>query len=330
MNGGKSSSYYVYDTIIGGIFAVPVYINTNEKASGGGRIEPALNAPAGLAWKGHVVQTVFDLFIEESASFTPDWAAAITDVPAATIRRIAIEFGQARPAMVDPGWMMSGEYHHRSEKAWHNIQHGIDNSKEPPVERSGMGFAHGLLDIFGNLAAWEHGKPAFSFAWAMEQKKAGKPSAFLPAMADVGLYEAVRGELTFNGQLTGKAMSAAEAEATIRTKGVLLLKSAAEVVEEMNLPRKLPVPTMSGRLELFSPILESFTQKRERSRSSTRCLATCRAWSQTRGTRIRSRRTNFTSPTARCRWCRTHRPTTTTRCSPQSPNPRRGSSWGCG
>jgi len=427
MSGGKPSSYYVLDSISGGVRAVPGYINTNEKAAGGGRIQPALNAPAGLTWKGHAVKTVFDMFIEESEPFTPEWAAAITDVPAETIRRIAIEFGQARPAMVDPGWMgaryhhligqrrlqaiiqtlvggidkpggwmMSGEYHHRSEKAWHNMQHGIDSSHEPPVERPGMGFAHALLDIFANPKAWEHGKPALSFAWAMEQQKQGKPSAFLPAMADTGLLEAVKGELTFNGEpyrmkalimnaanpmrhyfpakrweeiltndnldlvvaidvlpsdttlyadvilpnhtylernepllyplgpetgigyttrlraieplydtrdttdildpqllrnevaaaqrakkplneaflktayvaigkfsgkLTGKEMTGAQVEATIRDKGLLLLKNADEVVKEMNLPRKLPVPTMSGRLELFSPILESFAQQ---------------------------------------------------------------------
>lgn len=450
MKDGKPSNYYVYDAISNGIRAVPAYTNSNEKSTSGSLVQPALNAPQGLTWKGRKVSTVFDTFIEESAPFTPEWAAEVTDVPASTIRRIAIEFGQARPAMVDPGWMgaryhhligqrrlqaiiqtlvggidkpggwmMSGEYHHRSEKAWHHIQQGISDSNEPPVERPGMGFAYGLLDIFANPKAWEHGKPAFSFAWATEQQKQGKPSAFLPAMADTGLLEAVKGELQYNGEpyhikalimnaanpirhyfpasrweeiltsdnldlvvaidvlpsdttlyadvilpnhtylernepllyplgpetgmgyttrlraidplydtrdtadilceitrrmgkldhyldgiaeyagldaemlkneahsahaagkplneaflktayvamgkfsgkVTGKEMSGADVESTIRKEGVLLLKNANEVVEEMNLPRKIPVPTMSGRLELFSPILESFTEK---------------------------------------------------------------------
>ncbi|MBN1929814.1 MAG: molybdopterin-dependent oxidoreductase [Chlorobiaceae bacterium] len=449
MSGGKPSNYYVYDAVSNSIRAVPAYTNSNEKASGGGRIQPALNAPVGLTWKGRAVTTVFDLFIEESEPFTPEWAAKITDIPAETIRRIAVEFGQARPALVDPGWMgaryhhligqrrlqaiiqtlvggidtpggwlMNGEYHHRSEKAWHNMQHGGEHHG-PPVERPGMGFAYGLIDIFANPKAWEHGKPGLSFAWAMEQQKAGKPSAFLPAMADTGLLEAVKGEMTYNGEpyrmkalimnaanpirhyfpakrweellshdnldlvvaidvlpsdstlyadvilpnhtylernepllyplgpetgigfttrlraidplydtrdttdmlceiarrmgklepyldgiaeyagldaamlkseiaaaqqkkqplneaflktayvamgkfsgkLTGKEMTGAQVEAVIRDKGLLMLKDAHEVVEEMNLPRKLPVPTMSGRLELFSPILESFTQQ---------------------------------------------------------------------
>lgn len=449
-NNGKPTAYYVYDSVSRGVRPVPAYSNTNEQASGGGRIEPALNAPEGLSWKGKTVRTVFDFFIEESAPFTPEWAAEITDVPAETIRRIAIEFGQARPALVDPGWMgaryhhligqrrlqaiiqtlvggidkpggwlMSGEHHHKSAKSWEAIRSGRNETNVPPVERPGMGFAFGLLDIFGNPASWQHGKPAFSFAWAMEQQKQGKPSAFLPAMADTGLLEAVKGELSFNGEpyrikafilnaanpirhyfpakrweeilssdnlelvvaidvlpsdttmyadvilpnhtylernepllyplgpntglgyttrlraidplydtrdtsdmlceiaarmgklepyldgiaeyagldvqllkrevaaarqarkplneaflrtayeamgrfageITGREMSAAEVESVIRTKGVLMLKDADAVLADWNLPGKLPAPTMSGRMELFSPILQSFAEK---------------------------------------------------------------------
>ena len=445
---GKPASYYIYDTISQGVRAVPAYTNTNNRSKDGGRILPGLNAPAGLMWKGKAVRTVFDLFIEESEPFTPEWAAAITDIPAATIRRISVEFGQARPALVDPGWMgaryhhiigqrrlqaiiqtlsggidkpggwlMSGEHHHKAEKSWNNIRNGKSDNDTPPVERPGMGFALGLLDIFGNPGSWEHGKPALSFAWAMEQQKQGKPSAFLPAMADTGLLEAVRGELTFNGEpynikalilnaanpvrhyfpakrweeilshenvdlvvaidvlpsdstlyadvilpnhtylernepllyplgpntglgyttrlraidplydtqdtsdilceiafrmgklepyldgiaryagldsqmlkkeiaaarlahkplneaflktafeamgrfageVTGREMSAEEVESVIRTKGILMLKDADAVLADWNLPGKVPVPTMSGRMELFSPLLASFT-----------------------------------------------------------------------
>jgi anaerobic selenocysteine-containing dehydrogenase len=445
---GKPSCYYVYDSISQGIRAVPAYTNTNDRAKDGRSIQAGLNAPEGLMCNGKSVRTVFDLFIEESEPFTPEWAAAITDIPASTIRRISMEFGQARPALVDPGWMgaryhhiigqrrlqaiiqtltggidkpggwlMSGEHHHKAEKSWNNIRNGKSDKEALPVERAGMGFAMGLLDIFGNPGSWEHGKPAFSFAWAMEQQKQGKPSAFLPAMADTGLLEAVRGELTFNGEpykikalilnaanpvrhyfpakrweeilshknvdlvvaidvlpsdstlyadvilpnhtylernepllyplgpntglgyatriraieplydtrdtsdilceiayrmgkmepyldgiaryagldsqmlkreiaaarlahkplneaflktafeamgrfageVTGKNMSTEEVESVIRKKGILMLKDADAVLSDWNLPGKVPVPTMSGRLELFSPILASFT-----------------------------------------------------------------------
>jgi anaerobic selenocysteine-containing dehydrogenase len=442
---GKQSSYALFDLNSQRVVTVAGHTNSNERSSGGARLLPALHAPEGTVWNGHSVKTVFDFFIEESATFTPEWAAAITDVPATTIRRIAREFGQARPALVDPGWMgaryhhvigqrrlqaiiqtlvggidvpggwlMSGEYHHKAEK----MAHGSHSGDVPPVEKPGMGFAFGLLDIFGNPAAWEHGKPAVSFAWAMEQQKQGKPSVFIPAMADVGLLESVKGELQFNGepymtkafimnaanpirhyfpasrwkemlshenvelvvaidvlpsdttlyadvilpnhtylernepllyplgpstdlgyttrlrsikplynsrdtadilceiarrmgklepfldgvaeyagldkamlqseisaatqagtplndaflktayaamstfaeQVNGTPISAQEVETTIRTKGMLLLKNADAVLEESAMPGKLALPTMSGRLELFSPILASFAQ----------------------------------------------------------------------
>ncbi len=444
---GKPSSYYVYDQIAQHVIAVPAYTNTNEWSVNKGRLLPMLNAPSGLVWNGHPVKTVFDYFVEESEPFTVEWASEITDIPAATIKRIAIEFGQARPALVDPGWMgaryhhliaqrriqaiiqtlvggidkpggwlMSGEYHHKAKKSWERIQSGKGNEHVPPVEMPGMGFAFALLDIFGNPEAWEHGKPAFSFAWAMEQQKQGKPSVFIPAMADVGLLEAVRGELNFKGEpycikaflmnaanpirhyfpakrweeilshdnvdlvvaidvlpsdttlyadvilpnhtylernepllyplgpstdlgyttrlrvidplyntrdtsdmlceiaarmgklepflegvaeyagldkvmlgneilaaktagkplneaflktayaamgkfaahVTGKEMSGSAVEAVIRQKGMLMLQDAATVLHESNLPGKIPVPTTSGRLELYSPVLASF------------------------------------------------------------------------
>lgn len=447
---GNPTAYYVFDLISQQVRAVPAYTNTNERTKSGSRIQPGLNAPKNLTWQGRPVTTIFDRFIAESEPYTPEWASKITDIPASTIKRIAIEFGQARPAMVDPGWMgaryhhiigqrrlqaiiqtlvggidrpggwmMNGELHHKAEVSWHNTQQGKSDKDLLPVQRPGMGFAYGLLDIFANPGAWEHGMPAFSFAWAEEQAKAGKQSAFLPAMADTGLLEAVKGELKYHGRpynikaiilnaanpirhyfpakrweeilshknldlvvaidvlpsdstlyadvilpnhtylernepllyplgpntgigfttrirtidpiydtrdtadilcaiaegmgkldsyvqgvaeyasldhamlkreiaaakkagkplneaflktayeamghfaghLTGKHMSAAEVEATIMDKGLLMLKDADTVVEEMNMPRKIPVPTSTGRLEIFSPILSSFGEK---------------------------------------------------------------------
>ncbi len=187
---GNPSAYYVFDLISQEVRAVPAYTNTNERTKSGARIQPGLNAPKNLTWEGRAVTTVFDRFIAESEQYTPEWAAEITDIPAATIKRIAIEFGQARPAVVDPGWMgaryhhligqrrlqaiiqtlvggidrpggwmMNGELHHKAEKSWHNMQQGKSDKDLLPVERPGMGFAYGLLDIFANPKAWKHGMP---------------------------------------------------------------------------------------------------------------------------------------------------------------------------
>ena len=450
-NDGKPVSYYVYDEISGTVVPVPAYTNTNETTKSKQRIVPALNVPENTLWKGKTVKTVFDFFIEKTENFTPEWASEITDVPSATIERITIEFGRSRPALVDPGWMgsryhhviaqrrmqaiiqtlvggidvkggwlMNGEYRHKAENAWHSKQHAAEEKSHdvPPVMLPGMGFANGLIDIFANPASWPHGKPALSFAWAQEQQKQGKPSVFLPAMADTGLLEAVRGDMIWNGEpynikaffmnaanpvrhyfpaerwkeilssnnvdlvvtvdvlpsdttlfadvilpnhtylernepllyplgpdtnlgfatrlraveplyntrdaadifceitdrmgklepyiasiaeyagldkallkkeiqsvrtagkpyneaflktayvamghlsehVTGKKLTGDEVEKTIREKGLIILKSAGEMLEEAAMPAKIPVPTISGRLELYSPILASFTR----------------------------------------------------------------------
>ncbi len=447
---GKPEAYYVYDAISGTVLPVPAYTNTNETAKNNQRIAPALRAPENTHWNGKPVSTVFDLFIEKTERFTPEWAAEITDISSGAIERIATEFGQARPALVDPGWMgaryhhvisqrrmqaivqtlvggidvkggwlMNGEYRHKAENMWHMKQHGREESSGdiPPVMLPGMGFANGLMDIFANPESWSHGKPALSFAWAQEQQKQGNPSVFLPAMADNGLLEASKGEMTWNGEpyhikaffmnaanpirhyfpaerweeiltsssvdlvvtidvlpsdttayadvilpnhtylernepllyplgpdtnlgfatrlraveplyntrdaadifceitdrmgkldpyiegiaeyagldktllkteikaaraegnpyneaflktayvalgqlsehVSGGKLSGEEVEKTIRKQGLIILKSAEELLEEAAMPGKIPVPTMSGRLELYSPILASFT-----------------------------------------------------------------------
>ena len=232
-NNGKPGSYYVYDEISGKVVPVPAYTNTNNTSKNNQRIVPALKVPENTLWNGKPVTTVFDVFIEKTESFTPKWASEITDVSSETIERIAMEFGQARPALVDPGWMgaryhhtiaqrrmqaiiqtlvggidvaggwlMNGEYRHKAENAWHMRQHDTGDASHdvPPVMLPGMGFANGLVDIFANPESWSHGKPALSFAWAQEQQKQGKPSVFLPAMADTGLLEAAKGEMTWNGE----------------------------------------------------------------------------------------------------------------------------------
>ena len=108
---GKPAAYYVYDEVSGEIMAVPPFTNTNEWTLSGQRIVPALRAPAALSWSSRPVQTVLDFFFEQTEAYTPAWAAAITDISAETIERISVEFGQARPALVDPGWM-GARYHH--------------------------------------------------------------------------------------------------------------------------------------------------------------------------------------------------------------------------
>jgi anaerobic selenocysteine-containing dehydrogenase len=228
---GRVRAYYVYDAVRGRVTTVPAFTNSNLRSTTGERIQPALHAPASLAAAGHArVKTVFDYFYEATEEYTPEWAAAITDIPAKTIERIATEFGQSRPALVDPGWMgaryhnllplrrlqaiiqtlvggidkpggwlMSGELKHKMEQYWKREKAGKPQP-ENVAELPGMKFAEKFIDTYASPRYWKHGHPAFSFIWAQEQMKQGKPGAMLPVMADSGLLESVRGKLNYRGK----------------------------------------------------------------------------------------------------------------------------------
>ena len=228
---GRIRAYFVYDEIRGQVVSVPAFTNTNRRSVNGQKLLPSLTAPRGLTF-GNVgkVRTVFDYFVEATASYTPEWAAGITDIPAETIERIATEFGEARPALVDPGWMgaryhnllpqrrlqaiiqtlvggidrpggwlMSGELKHKAKEYWEREKHGLPQP-ECVAELPGMKFANKFVETYANPRAWKHGHPAFTFVWAEQQQKQGNIGAMLPVMADSGLLEAVQGKLSFRGK----------------------------------------------------------------------------------------------------------------------------------
>jgi len=238
---GKVKEYYIYDQIREKILSVPAFTNTNERTIRGEKIVPTLEAPKKLRWNipdaispkpdsGVPIRTVFDYFIEQTQDYTPDWAASITEIPADTIERIATEFGQSRPAFVDPGWMgaryhhlipqrrlqaiiqtlvagidrpggwiMGGEYREKVKDYWHRYQ-----KKEPQPtnvsELPGMKSVEKMNQFFSDTKMWKHGHPAFSYVWGEQQRRQGKTGAFWPLMADSGLLEAVEGKLEFNGE----------------------------------------------------------------------------------------------------------------------------------
>ncbi len=65
-------------------------------------ILPALTGEFEINGKTYV--TGLEALKNVVSKYTPEWASAITDVPADTIRRIAREFGRTRPAAIDTGW----------------------------------------------------------------------------------------------------------------------------------------------------------------------------------------------------------------------------------
>ncbi len=212
------------------IRALPAYTNDNGQDVNGRSCFPALHAPAGLKLDGHPVMTVLQAQLEEIRACTPEWAENTTGISATTIRRIAREFGGARPAIIDPGWhggrygniimmrrvqamiqaltggidkpggwIMSGEVHKKQA-------HTIQSKKEgkylgaPLASLVGLPFAQLVIDVFSNGKNFGHGKPGWSWAFTEQERAAGRPYVMLPVLADVGFKESVEGTLNYKGE----------------------------------------------------------------------------------------------------------------------------------
>jgi len=225
---GYPKAFFVYDEISGEIRKIPGYLNQNYTDIEGRGIRPALTLPEGVTFNGQKVKTVFELLIEQSASFTPEWAAEETGIPAETIERIAVEFGTVRPAMMDPGWhgaryenvintrrlqamlqalvggidtaggwLMSAEYREKIMLAMEKMQAG---EEAPVLYLPGIQFPLKAAGMLFDPNSWYHGHPHYAIAKAMQDKAEGKETIVFPAFSDYGLKEAVEGKLMFNGE----------------------------------------------------------------------------------------------------------------------------------
>jgi len=212
--------------------ALEKFSNDNRKGIEPGAFCPSLTLAAPIVVQGKPVKTVFEAQLEELEEYTPEWASEITGVPAATITRISREFGNTRPAIVDPGWhgarfgnvlmlrrvqamvqaltggidavggwMNSGEVHHKAAHMYESMAHGHEMGA-PLANMAGMGFAKMVINVVSNKDGqfFKHGKPGWSWAFSAQEREAGRPNVALPAMTDTGLRESVEGKLQFNGE----------------------------------------------------------------------------------------------------------------------------------
>lgn len=213
------------------LHSLPGYTNHNGTDVNDNPVDPALHAPEGLLIDGKPAMTVFQAQLKMLAEYSPEWAEKTTGISAATIRRIAYEFGTTRPAIVDPGWhgarfqnmmmlrrvqamiqmltggidkkggwMMSGEFHHKAAAMIEAKAQGKETPDAPMAHLAGMPFAKFVIGAVSNGKNFSHGMPGWAWAFSAQEKAAGRESVALPVMADTGLKESVEGQLSFDGK----------------------------------------------------------------------------------------------------------------------------------
>lgn len=217
----------VIDESSGQIRFLPAVSNRNDRDVSGQAVKPALHAPQGFVHDGKTLITVFDAQLAELEPYTPDWAEKITTIPAATIRRIAAEFGAAKRPLLQPGW--SGARYgniqmlRRTMAMIQGLVGGIDrpggwifgadyrsqvvymqdHEKQPdfpPLARAGMPFVYLAEELFSNPKTFKTGWPSWAAVHRDTVPKLKDHWAALPISTDVGFLPAVKGQLKYKGQ----------------------------------------------------------------------------------------------------------------------------------
>ncbi|CAB1128555.1 putative polysulfide reductase chain A [Candidatus Hydrogenisulfobacillus filiaventi] len=223
--------FYVFDETRQTVVPVPGMFGRNQVDVNGVEVIPALTVPAGTTAQGKKVLTVFQVLQERLKAYTPEWAADITALPAAQIRHIAEEFGQTRPALVEPGWhdgrypnsvmlrrtlallqllvggydvpggwVFSGSYHEDMANMMKYLAGGGDLAKYPPMAIPGITSPMGVMNMFSDPSFWPEGFPQITTAWSEQEVKAGRDPVAFPLFTNVGWDAAIDGRLQWKGQ----------------------------------------------------------------------------------------------------------------------------------
>lgn len=126
----------------------------------------------------------FDQVAQAVKPYTPEWAASQTEIPAATIRRIAREFALAAPhAFVHPGWRTSNFVNQfQAERAMAIINALVGNWNQPG------GFSAGAGEDAGGLGSIP--QPPYPRASALRLD--GVPWKYPLVPLEIGVYQEMR------------------------------------------------------------------------------------------------------------------------------------------
>jgi len=111
---GRDDVFFVWDRSTGRPVAMPGTMGSRDKSLKLGAIDPALEGAWGVTLhdgKSVTVRPVFERLKESLALHTPEFAARVTGVGAATIERVAKAYATSKPALIQCGWGLPKIYH---------------------------------------------------------------------------------------------------------------------------------------------------------------------------------------------------------------------------
>jgi hypothetical protein len=97
------------------------------------------------------------------------------------------------------GWVNSAKVHKTAAKM-HEARVKGTPLKNPLTTMTGLPGWMEQVKFFSNGKNFDHGYPAWSFAFSEQEKAAGRPYVSIPFMADTGLYESVDGNVMHEGK----------------------------------------------------------------------------------------------------------------------------------
>src|SRR4029453_16564853 len=171
-------------------------------AVGFGEAHLPAGAPANASYRSYL------LGLADGVRKTPEWAEAITGVPAATLRRLAIEYATSRPAALQcgyaPGRTIHGEQFHRAAYALCSITGSVGTPGGNSGVSNGATGRGGIKGLSGgpNPANARGATPLLADLLA-RGKAGGYP-------ADIKMVSSVGGDLFNQAPNVAKTMAAAE------------------------------------------------------------------------------------------------------------------------